>query len=191
MQNECKQCGNNLNGKQGGRTKFCNKSCHGKWLSINAKGENNPCWRGGPTPLICNHCGKSYFISAALYKMQGGKYCSQKCAARARIESGDFKREKNPLWKVGIERENNRIRKSKDYQDWRLQVWLRDGFRCQDCGEYGVKISAHHIRKFSTHPNLRFFVPNGITLCWPCHQKIRGTEDEHIERYASKINMLL
>ncbi|MES2216676.1 MAG: NUMOD3 domain-containing DNA-binding protein [Patescibacteria group bacterium] len=63
------------------------------------------------------------------------------------------------------------------YKEWRRQVWLRDSFKCKianpDCKG---RIEAHHILGWTAHPELRYQVNNGITLCHVHHPKKR--EDE-------------
>lgn len=63
---------------------------------------------------------------------------------------------------------------------WRRSVLQRDGFRCVRCGSKGgvckhcghnAFLHTHHIKPVSTHPELRFVVKNGITLCRVCHMK--------------------
>lgn len=68
------------------------------------------------------------------------------------------------------------IRRSGDYAIWRKAVFERDGYTCQFCGEKGGKLNAHHIKKFSDYPALRFVVGNGITLCESCHRKVHRHE---------------
>lgn len=63
------------------------------------------------------------------------------------------------------------IRKSDTYKAWRAAIFQRDNYTCRHCGATGVYVQAHHIKAFSTHPELRFLVSNGITLCVPCHKK--------------------
>lgn len=64
------------------------------------------------------------------------------------------------------------LRFSKEYKNWRYDVYSRDGFTCQKCGDSkGGNLNAHHIKPFSEYPKLRFKLDNGITLCKPCHKK--------------------
>lgn len=71
-----------------------------------------------------------------------------------------------------------RDRSCKEYAEWRIAVFMRDGFKCQACGQVGGTLNAHHIKEFSKYPALRFDVDNGITLCKDCHKKVhRGGRD--------------
>lgn len=61
------------------------------------------------------------------------------------------------------------IRNSLEYREWRTAVFERDHYRCQVCGRIGGTLNAHHIKRFSDHPESRFDVDNGVTLCKECH----------------------
>jgi hypothetical protein len=56
-----------------------------------------------------------------------------------------------------------------DYIEWRKAVYERDNYTCQECGHKGGKLNAHHIKPWFSHPDLRFDVANGVTLCEDCH----------------------
>lgn len=91
-------------------------------------------------------------------------------------------------WKGGITPIYNQIRNSLTSKQWRKLVFERDNYICSECNQYGHELRAHHIRQFSKHPNLRFNITNGITLCKECHDKIRGQEDHFINYFEQKIN---
>jgi hypothetical protein len=84
----------------------------------------------------------------------------------------------HPLWRGGVTSEHEKIRRGKQYKEWRDFVYQRDRFRCQICGKHceRVDIVAHHINGFSTYPSLRFTVANGTTLCRRCHIKLHRDE---------------
>jgi len=91
--------------------------------------------------------------------------------------------------------ENERIRKSSEFQLWRKAIFTRDNFTCQCCGKTGGYLNAHHINNFADFPELRLAIDNGITLCRECHfefHKIYGkdnnTREQLEEFFDSKIN---
>lgn len=76
-------------------------------------------------------------------------------------------------WKGGIKPINEKIRHSNEYVLWRLVVFTRDNFTCQNCGDNrGGNLNAHHIKPFAAFPSLRFEISNGITLCETCHENV-------------------
>lgn len=82
----------------------------------------------------------------------------------------------NHNWRGGTTPERTKIWKSREYQEWRTAVFTRDNYTCQDCGTSSavgnpVTLNADHIKPFALHPELRFKVNNGRTLCLPCHRK--------------------
>jgi hypothetical protein len=74
-------------------------------------------------------------------------------------------------WLGGITPINMVIRHCDDYVAWRTAVFQSDNYTCQECGQRGVPLEAHHIKSFAHYPELRFDVDNGITLCEKCHHK--------------------
>ena len=79
-------------------------------------------------------------------------------------------------WQGGISTENEIMRKRKEYRAWREAVFARDNWECQECHDrsgngHTVILNADHIKPFSTHPELRFDIDNGRTLCVSCHRK--------------------
>ena len=58
-------------------------------------------------------------------------------------------------------------RRTKDYRHWRASVVRRDKV-CVICGAR-QKRQAHHIKNGRHHPEYRFDVDNGVTLCSSCH----------------------
>ena len=79
--------------------------------------------------------------------------------------------EKSRNWRGGISTENNLIRSSIEYKDWRTAVFKRDNYTCQECGSRGYKLHADHIKPFAYYPELRLVIENGRTLCVECHHK--------------------
>ena len=65
---------------------------------------------------------------------------------------------------------------SRAYKDWRLAVKRRDSFRCRWCGSR-KRLHVHHIKRWADHPELRYQLSNGVTLCRVCHNKVNGQEE--------------
>jgi hypothetical protein len=55
------------------------------------------------------------------------------------------------------------------HQAWASLVKERDK-KCTECGSV-YYLHAHHIKQYKSHPELRYDVNNGITLCGNCHRK--------------------
>jgi NUMOD3 motif/HNH endonuclease len=78
----------------------------------------------------------------------------------------------NHAYKDGKVAERRGLRHSQEYQRWRFDVFVRDGFACRMCGDRrGGNLNAHHIKSFADHPERRFDVSNGITICETCHAR--------------------
>lgn len=81
--------------------------------------------------------------------------------------------ERHHSYKDGKVAERRGIRFSTEYKRWRYDVFARDGFTRQQCGDTkGGNLVAHHIKAFANYPELRFSIDNGITLCNKCHDAI-------------------
>ena len=66
------------------------------------------------------------------------------------------------------------------YKKWRQEVYSRDNYRCQWPGcESKLKLNAHHIKKWSEYPGLRYLTANGITLCKKHHDMIKNMESDY------------
>lgn len=83
-------------------------------------------------------------------------------------------RKANPYFQKGAGHPNYKGnqagRASNTYLTWQKAVFLRDWYKCAECGSQ-KDIQAHHIQHWSTHPDQRFDVDNGLTLCHSCHCK--------------------
>lgn len=74
---------------------------------------------------------------------------------------------KTPAWV----RSESKQRNTPEYADWREKVFESDNYTCQVCGQCGGELTAHHIKSFKNHPELRTDVNNGVTLCLECHKE--------------------
>lgn len=58
---------------------------------------------------------------------------------------------------------------------WAKAVKSRGSYICQICGS-GNKLHAHHILSQLKHPNLKYDIANGQTLCQSCHIEVHRSE---------------
>ena len=81
-------------------------------------------------------------------------------------------------------------RNNKEYYHWRMLVWIRDNFKCKinnvDCNG---KIQAHHILVWRSHPELRYNVNNGITLCHAHHPRKRAEEKRLVPFFQELVSV--
>ena len=52
---------------------------------------------------------------------------------------------------------------------WARAIISRDNATCRNCGARDVVLHAHHILRFAEHPDKRWDLDNGLTLCHSCH----------------------
>lgn len=98
-------------------------------------------------------------------------YMSNEARKRLSDKGRKLVGDKNPFWKGGATKEQERVRKTVDYKIWRNAVYTRDNYTCQECNKRGGDLEAHHIKGFSDYPELRLAIDNGLTLCKACHRK--------------------
>jgi len=164
-----------------GHGKYCSRKCQG--ISCRNSVEKK-----------CLTCGKEYSIKLSRELRSKSKYCCLDCYNIAkkgkptwisknackgkRMNTGKtiFKindirlmGEANSSWKGGITPEITKIRTSIEMDKWKQEVYKKNGYTCQMCGQVGGKLVAHHIYPFRDYPNLRLNLTNGITLCKKCH----------------------
>lgn len=127
---------------------------------------------GAGASLVCSWM-KQHGIKPRSRNQHAGKKWSEAVRNRmSEAKRGKLRGEDNPNWRGGLVNPNDRLRASADSKRWSLAVRNRDG-KCVDCGA-GGKLHAHHVKPWKQHPELRFDVANGATLCPPCHQKVHG-----------------
>lgn len=123
---------------------------------IDAKYCSKACWSNRRVKKDCLNCGKTIESYGAT------KFCSKKCVKIYRVG------ENAPAWKDGKSLERERLRLGPEIKIWRKAVFSRDNHTCQQCG-VNKELQAHHIKEWATHPDLRFDINNGVTLCIDCH----------------------
>lgn len=79
-------------------------------------------------------------------------------------------------WKGGLPRNH---RHTKPYYEWKRAVHERDEFACTQCGKWplaGRDLQADHIAAWADHPEYRYLVLLGRTLCLACHRARSGRQ---------------
>ena len=123
----------------------------------------------------CDFCGKEFEKLKCYTKDKTHLYCSKECRWNgfSKFYSGENSPEYNhdkPL------EERLKDRKYIEYYEWRKQVYEKDNYTCQCCGDNkGGNLVAHHILNYSEHDNLKIDINNGITLCKNCHKLFHDT----------------
>lgn len=115
------------------------------------------------------HIGNKYSLGRKLSEEHKRKLSEAHKGKSTR--SWTLRGEKSASWKGGITPVNAKIRTSFEYRDWRIAVFTRDNYTCQECGSRGVTLNADHIKPFAYFPELRLVIENGRTLCVPCHKE--------------------
>lgn len=165
---QCQQCQKEFDvvPARVGTAKFCSYRCRGAWRSVNFRGEANPNWRsfGDPREKACQECGAVFSIRKRqpITTFREQKFCSKACADRGGYRA---KGDAHPLYRADSRRRSRAGKQG----SWARAVLGRDKATCQHCGATGVEMHAHHIKSFAEHPELRWDIDNGITLCHGCH----------------------
>lgn len=111
------------------------------------------------------------------------------------IYSSTHKGNLSPTWKGGIS--HHRIERATfEYRDWRKDVFSRDNYTCQCCGDksskgHPVELHSHHILNWKDYPEKRYDKNNGVTLCDKCHylfHSIYGKSNNTKEQLSDFIN---
>lgn len=167
--------------------KYCSRKC------LDNSKFGNTYRRGKKHPNIWNKGKKNPYTQKTLLKMSKsmrkvalekgfGKWMAGKKASietRKKLSETMKKRVadgKHNFYIDGRTPEVKRIRTSLEYKLWRESVYKRDNYTCQECGARSGKgkkvvLNADHIKPFALHPELRFDINNGRTLCIDCHKK--------------------
>ena len=108
------------------------------------------------TEIACPQCGTIRVFQPWEVK-KNARFCSLKCKVAASNR--------------GLSSANELLRKSAAYKSWRLAVFERDDYTCQECLQRGGELNADHIKPFAFFQEGRFDTGNGRTLCIQCHRK--------------------
>src|SRR3990167_9764220 len=197
------------------RTRYCSRECSNKHTLLNgskqptseqrARGERNHMWKGGQIKKECSICNKFYLVDP--YRDKQTRFCSRKCfifyqktpmgrlAKSEAIRNGinaEFYR-----LTITFAKFKNLLRRCSRYNMWRMKIFTRDDFTCQECGKRGGKIHADHIKPFISiilEKKIRTYeqaletrelwdIENGRTMCLSCHYKT--------DTFGSKVHRVL
>lgn len=152
------------------QTKFCSIACKADWQREHRTGESHPRWTGGERKKQCQHCGKAFTLRKGqpITTFKNQKFCSKPCADVGGIR---YSGPENGNWN-GNPRKKQRDKNRQG--TWSTAVISRDKAICQVCGAKGVQLHAHHIKEYRKHPELRWSIDNGLTVCAPCHWDIHS-----------------
>ena len=87
--------------------------------------------------------------------------------------------------------EKHRLRGTTEWKNWRMFIFSRDKYTCQECKEVGGVLEPHHIIPLRVSFERIFDTSNGITLCRSCHQKTIFKEELFYEKYFGIIDNII
>ncbi len=110
---------------------------------------------------------------------KGNKYMlGHKHTAETRRKMSEIAKARGESHNFRVDGEGDKRRKERkasmqqlEYRLWREAVFARDGWTCQECGKVGGELNADHVKPWRDHPELRYDVINGRTLCEGCHRQ--------------------
>lgn len=139
--------------------RFCSNKCRGKS-------------RDNKVKYNCEICGAECEESEQHYLKSKHHFCGVECSHI--WQSINWAGENSPLWNPNLtqqERERCRI-SSKEYDEWRLEVYKRDKYTCQCCKQSkSGHLNAHHLNGYNWDKENRYNTNNGVTLCEDCHKE--------------------
>jgi len=178
-----------------------NKGCIGTWLgrkhSEESKQKIGNASRGRKAS---NEAKKKMSEAHKGNKSNLGKKLSEETKLKMSKARKNRIGDKAPCWKGGITSLNGQIWNSFEYRQWRSDIFTRDNFTCQKCGQIGKQLNAHHIKSFSSI--IQFYeittleealgceelwnINNGIALCEECHKEIH--RNKKLKKKGSDLN---
>lgn len=191
---KCLQCGNTFKKYKSDIKKYCNREC---WHN-STFGHSRGGWKFSEEikkKLSIIHKGKKHTEehnkNVSLAK-KGKKFSeehkiklreSRKKLFASGYKPHNYKEDRSTLCRFSKQGE----RRTSIYFNWRKEVWKRDNFKCRLLDENcSGRIEAHHILGWSSHPELRYEINNGITLCHAHHPRKRA-EEKRLAPYFNEL----
>lgn len=152
--------------------KNCSTECSAKWR----KGGSKWTLRNRKLEWECKGCGETFLA----YSRKDGApriNCSLECRNKTYIGKPSWNKGKKHPERSGKNHhawiiDRSQLKKSSkkhlsvQYKYWMLAVKKRDNWLCRIAdNNCNGGLEAHHILRWSKHPELRYEVNNGITLC--------------------------
>jgi hypothetical protein len=159
------------------KQKLCSPACRNEYQSRTYRGENH--WGWGKRHPHTEETKKKISENNARYWL--GKKRSEETKEKFHLSHVGRYHGRELLEHVDAK---IRLRKSAEMKRWARAIKKRDGRACLQCGEIEGTIIAHHIWPFSTFPDLRFDLSNGVTLCERCHLKTLGREVSMVNSFG-------
>ena len=147
---------------------YCSDDCKNKGYSLKYTGENKKKYK--KIKCNCDICNKQFILNECEFKKYNHHYCSKEC--RYKGMSVFYSGENHPSYNHNKPLEERlKDRKYIEYYERRKNVYEKDNYTCQCCGDNkGHNLVAHHILNYSEHEEIRTNINNGITLCKTCHK---------------------
>lgn len=101
-------------------------------------------------------------------------------------KTGEFQKRKSAFlqgipveeWTHFITPENKKFYASPEYKELKKKILQRDNYVCRWCGDKPERLELHHIKRKGIYPDLKHDTSNLLMLCFPCHNKTKGHEEE-------------
>ena len=189
---KCKTCQKIFRDKPSAKRQYCSMPCYRKSrIGKSYKPRNE---------IICKECGKLFPARPWSVKYRGKKYCSKKCYSKNQQSPMLGKKHtkktrlklslahvgkvgelasnwKGGIWRIGKKSDNDRLERMRFRETIQLQVFQRDNYTCQMCGQRGGDLQVDHIQSWKDYVDLRFDINNCRTLCSRCHYKLTFGKD--------------
>lgn len=174
---------------------FCSMECKVNNSKRAKRGINNHNYKS--VKVKCDYCGVELEVSYYEYFRLKHHFCNSYCFKKGYGEF--YKGKRNPNWNHNLTIQERMIkRRYPEYYNWRENVFKRDDYTCQICGDSsGGNLNAHHIFSYDEYKDSRIAIDNGITLCTSCHKKFHDmygygkNNKKQFEEYKLHVNTVV